>query len=144
MSSPIRRKGGGAKSRPIAEHLDFRILKRVHHAPPFEESWHEYLAFQGDQLVGRVSSFEVPLGSRDCWINDLWVDQKHRKKGLGQQLLKITLDNARTLSYERVLGELTPYDNVSQAAIERFYRGHGFEVVDNWEDTHKKVAILFL
>ncbi len=138
------KKGGGAKHKPIAEHLHFRIIKRVHHAPPYEESWHEYLAFEKDRLVGRVSSFEVPVGSKDCWINDLWVEQKQRGKGLGRELLKITVDNARAHGYERVLGELTPYDNTSTNSVHLLYRALGFEVVENWEDTHKEVAVLFL
>lgn len=140
--SPLMEKARGARRKPVAEHLNFRIVKRVYHAPPWSESWHEYLAFEGDRLVGRVSSFEVPPGSRECWLNDLWVEQKHRRKGLGRQLLKITLDNARAHGYERVLGELTPYDNTPMETVERFYREHGFEIVDNWEETGKKVAAL--
>jgi len=135
---------GGARRKPVAKHLDFHIVKRVHHVDPYERSWHEYLAFRGEVLVGRVSSFEVPPGSKECWINDLWVEKRHRKAGLGKELLKITIDNARSQGYERVMAELTPYDGTPLAAIERLCRDQGFDIVAEWEGAQKPVALLVL
>jgi GNAT superfamily N-acetyltransferase len=137
----LLKRAKGAQRVPVTQHLGLRIVRRFHRTPPYEESWHEYLAFEDEHLVGRVTSFEVPLGSKDCWINDLWVEQRHRGRGLGQELLKVTLENAKARGYERILAELTPYDGASPARVEGFFRSSGFEVVPNWESTSRAVAV---
>lgn len=142
--SGMSKRGGGARTRPVAERFNFNIVKREHHSLPYEDCWHEYLAFDGDRVVGRVASFEIPLGSKDCWINDLWVEREHRRKGIGRELLKKTMENAQAHDYRRIMGELVPYDNAPMRTVRQFYGALGFDMVDNWEDTQRSVAMLRL
>lgn len=143
-AQPGARKMEAPQRRAVTQHLGFRIVRRVHRTPPFDEAWHEYLAFDEEQLVGRVSALEAPLGSKECWIDDLWVDRIHRRSGLGSELLKVILLNAKARGYEKVVAELTPYDTTPGSVVEAFYQKHGFDIVEHWEGGASRVGILFL
>ena len=138
------KKSGGPEPGPVWEHSGFHVEKRAHNAPPYKDCWHEYLAFEEDEIVGRISAIENPPGSRDCWINDLWVEREYRGKGVGSELLMAIMEDARIRSYRRLMGYLTPYDKVPMETVKRFYRGFGFDMVDDWENGLRPVAMLNL
>ncbi|MBI2873086.1 MAG: GNAT family N-acetyltransferase [Chloroflexi bacterium] len=121
-----------------------KIRKRQFSIAPYKESWHEYEAFDGEHLVGRAVSFEAPRGSGDCWLHDLWIAPECRRSGVGSELLRETIENARAHHYLRMLGELRPYDGAPIDGLAAFFRCHGFIIDANWERTGKPVVMLLL
>ncbi|MEV8215273.1 GNAT family N-acetyltransferase [Leifsonia sp. NPDC077715] len=80
-------------------------------APEHEENG--YVAVDGDRIVGlaHVREFARPLeGDRGLFVDDLFVIEEERGKGVGGQLLQ----QARSLAEERGLGVvqwITAHDN---------------------------------
>ena len=120
------------------------IQKRFFNFAPYKELWHEFEAFEGEHLVGRIVCFEAPRGSGDYWLHDLWVDQGHRRSGVGSELLRTAIKIGSNWEYLRMLGELRAYDGVPQKTLEAFFRRHGFSIEERWGRTGKTVVLLML
>lgn len=128
----------------VSKALSFRINKRQFNVAPYKDSWHEFEAFDGEHLVGRIVCFEAPRRSGDCWIHDLWVAPDHRRSGVGSELLRLAIDTAQAHHYLRMLGELRPYDSSPQKQVEAFFQRHQFSIEENWDGTGKSVVLLML
>ena len=124
--------------------LTFSFRKRKFNLAPYRDSWHEFEAFEGERLVGRVVCFEAPRRSGDCWIHDLWVSHWHRQSGVGSELLTIAIEAARDRGYLRMLGELRPYDGETRKGAEDFFKYRGFQIEENWDQSGKTVVLLML
>lgn len=121
-----------------------QVRKRKFTVAPYKDSWHEYEAFEGDRLVGRLVCFEAPVKSRDCWIHDIWVEQAHRGHGIGTTLLRQAIKDAKAHGYVRLLGAFRAYDNSSEEALRKLVIREGFAVHDRWEATGQRVAVKVL
>ncbi|GEM_PF-3071852 len=124
--------------------LSLSIQKRKFGTAPYRDSWHEFEAFDGERLIGRLICFEAPRGSKDCWLHDLWVDPGYRRSGVGSKLIVQAVATAREHKYLRMLGEFRPYDRVSQKAVQGFFRRHGFNIDENWDGKGRAVVLLVL
>lgn len=61
-----------------------------------------YVATQGEELLGTVGLWRCDLISRQDlypWLAALYIDEKQRGRGLGEQLQKHVIDSARALGY---------------------------------------------
>ena len=128
----------------MATDMSFKFQKRTFGIAPYRESWHEFEAFDGEHLIGRIVCFEAPPGSRDCWIHDLWVEPAKRRSGLGSELLRLAIETANIQQYLRLLGEFRPYDEAPTHRVEAFFNRHGFAIESDWEGTGRSVAVRLL
>ncbi len=78
-----------------------------------------------DQIVGTLTLalFRIPTGLR-AWIEDVIVDEKARRKGIGEALCRAALERARQAGAKTV--DLT--SRPSREAANRLYQRLGFEL----------------
>jgi len=84
------------------------------------------VARQQGQVIGMVSllfSISTALGGRVALLEDMVVDQHHRGRGIGSQLLAFAINHARQQQVLRIT-LLTDHDNHS---AQRLYQQHGFQ-----------------
>lgn len=84
------------------------------------------VARQQGQVIGMVSllfSISTALGGRVALLEDMVVDQHHRGRGIGSQLLAFAINHARQQQVRRIT-LLTDHDNHS---AQRLYQQHGFQ-----------------
>jgi GNAT superfamily N-acetyltransferase len=77
-----------------------------------------------DAVVGTVAL--EPHHSSDCELRKMYLDARHRRRGLGKYLLTHTLHRAAALGYRRVLAGTTAVLKEAIALYEQF----GFQHVD--------------
>jgi ribosomal protein S18 acetylase RimI-like enzyme len=68
------------------------------------------------------------------WIDQIVVDEKHRRKGIGQALLDYIVDKAKTKGYWKVSLIVSASDTAAIA----FYEKYGFHAVGRMKDEIKK------
>jgi GNAT superfamily N-acetyltransferase len=77
-----------------------------------------------DGIVGTVAL--EPHHSADCELRKMYLDSRHRRRGLGKYMLMHTIHRARALGYCRVLAGTTAVLKEAIALYEQF----GFKYVD--------------
>ena len=109
----------------------------VHKIPPVSEELHELIQSESstllaarypdenDAIAGILSLiiYRVPTGIR-CIIEDVIVDEKMRRLGIGAALIRYAMDLARESGAEGV--SLT--SNSQREAANHFYQSLGFEL----------------
>ena len=83
-----------------------------------------YKALYDDELIGFIAG-EVRLGSRIGWIATVCVHPDYRRRGIGEQLIRMAEDE---MGQPRV--RLTVRES-NQAAI-NLYRVNGYVQIDRW------------
>lgn len=73
-------------------------------------------------------SFHEESGSKLISIDLLWVDESHRRRGLGTKLLLAAIHLADMLNLPI---ELQARGDIDQNALVRFYASHGFIVTND-------------
>ena len=73
-------------------------------------------------MVSLLYSISTAEGGPVCWLEDMFVREDCRKRGLGSRLLQFALDDARSSGFLRV-SLLTDASNAPAQAI---YRRNGF------------------
>jgi ribosomal protein S18 acetylase RimI-like enzyme len=85
-----------------------------------------YAAKVGDRFVGYVSSAKIPKpDKRKCtiYIDELWVAEEHRKKGIAKRLLNKVFEETKHIETWKVR-LVVNNDNIS---ARRLYRSLGFD-----------------
>jgi GNAT superfamily N-acetyltransferase len=88
-----------------------------------------WVAVDGDEVVGGIAidgSGEPDAARLRCFI----VDDAHRGKGLGEQLMRTALDFCRTSGHRRVF--LTTFAGLD--AARKLYERHGFVLTEERPD----------
>jgi ribosomal protein S18 acetylase RimI-like enzyme len=82
---------------------------------------------ENKKLIGMLSLvlFPIPSGMR-CWIEDVVIDQHHRRKRLGQTIMNYAIDYAREKGATTI--DLT--SRPSRIEANEMYRRMGFEKRD--------------
>ena len=87
------------------------------------------------EMEGEVVSYcnlrAWPVGG---WIDQIVVDEKHRRKGIGQALLDYIVDKAKTKGYWKISLIVSASDTAAIA----FYEKYGFQAVGRMKDEIKK------
>lgn len=85
---------------------------------------HLFIIYCGQEIAGMLTLgiYSSPTG-RKAWIEDVVVDQKHRGKGLGRQLVQ------HAINYTRKLAPITLMltSNPARTEANALYRSEGFE-----------------
>ncbi|HWR82346.1 MAG TPA: GNAT family N-acetyltransferase [Candidatus Deferrimicrobium sp.] len=68
------------------------------------------------------------------WIDQIVVDEKHRRKGIGQALIDYIVDKAK----EKEFWKISLIVSASDTAATAFYEKYGFEAVGRMKDEIKK------
>jgi ribosomal protein S18 acetylase RimI-like enzyme len=68
------------------------------------------------------------------WIDQIVVDEKHRRQGIGQSLLDYIVDQARTKEFWKISLIVSASDTAALA----FYEKYGFEAVGRMKDEIKR------
>ncbi len=92
---------------------------------------HVIIAFEADTPVGFALyfyNFSTFKGKKGLYLEDLYVDEKYRKKGYGKQLIKYLIAHAARTNCGRM--EWTCLD-WNQKAID-FYLALGAKPMDDW------------
>jgi [ribosomal protein S18]-alanine N-acetyltransferase len=86
---------------------------------------HHYLVARDD--TGAVAGYAglAVLSPDEAWINNLAVRRDAQRRGIGRALLEALLAEAARARVSRVLLEVA----ATNAAAQKLYAGHGFEVV---------------
>jgi ribosomal protein S18 acetylase RimI-like enzyme len=66
--------------------------------------------------------FSVEFGGRTGFIDELFVDVAHRRRGVGKTALRLATEQAASLGARVLFLEATP----TNEAADRLYRGAGF------------------
>ena len=112
-------------------------------APERPELEAEVTALIGDQAAGALLVAEeeggivgvlgaswqraIHVPGRYATIQDLWVDQDWRSRGIGAELVAALMERARAEGAPRIEVGLPREDFVALEQTEAFYRGVGFE-----------------
>jgi len=68
------------------------------------------------------------------WIDQIVVDEKHRRQGIGQALLDYIVDQAKTKGFWKISLIVSASDTIALA----FYEKYGFEAVGRMKDEIKR------
>jgi GNAT superfamily N-acetyltransferase len=89
------------------------------------------------QEVGHIlTSQEIISGNKKTQIEDFYVQESERDRGIGGRLLKEANDDAWNKGSKEIYGHLTVRDAPDANArdkLGRFYEKHGYEVIWNQE-----------
>jgi|SRR5580700_4807436 GNAT superfamily N-acetyltransferase len=88
-----------------------------------------YVAETGSETVGTASMLLMPHVTYDCrptaFIEAVLVAESHRRRGVGQLIVKRILDDARAASCRKV--QLLSHKRHASDGAHEFYRSLGFE-----------------
>ena len=89
-----------------------------------DDACHLFIIYCGQEIAGMLTLgvYSSPTG-RKAWIEDVVVDQKHRGKRLGRQLVQYAIEYTRKLSPITLM--LT--SNPARTEANALYRSEGFE-----------------
>ena len=85
---------------------------------------HLYVAIEEEEVAGMLTlgCYHSPTG-RKAWIEDVVVDVAYRDRGIGAELVRHAIDEARRMGIEQLM--LT--SNPLREAANRLYQRMGFE-----------------
>ncbi|HUB87789.1 MAG TPA: GNAT family N-acetyltransferase [Verrucomicrobiae bacterium] len=89
------------------------------------EVGHIFCAVAGDDIVGMVSllfTVSTAEGGRAAWLEDMVVHPVRRGRGIGEQLLREAIKDARASGCSRI----TLLTDGSNGSAQRFYERAGF------------------
>lgn len=88
--------------------------------------WHDravcYVAFDGDEPGGMATCFLCPQVPRRAYVTAAWVDSRHRRHGLGRQLI----DEACTWAAARGADHVRLWVDETNPTAAEFYLAIGF------------------
>ncbi len=86
-----------------------------------------FVALEGEEIIGTITLIMSPaLSGKRGWIQDVFVDDNHRSKGVGTLLVKKLLEMAKKEGIHHI--DLT--SNPTRVAANRLYESLGFEKRD--------------
>ena len=100
--------------------LDEEVIRELIASPHS----HLYVAIEAEEVAGMLTlgCYHSPTG-RKAWIEDVVVDAAYRDRGIGAELVRHAIDEARRLGVEQLM--LT--SNPMREAANRLYQRMGFE-----------------
>ena len=100
--------------------LDEEVIRELIASPHS----HLYVAIEEEEVAGMLTlgCYHSPTG-RKAWIEDVVVDVAYRDRGIGAELVRHAIDEARRLGVEQLM--LT--SNPMREAANRLYQRMGFE-----------------
>jgi len=84
-----------------------------------------YFIKMGEERVGYViltRYHSVEKGGLTIYIDELYVEDRYRKKGIGGKVMSEIMQLARTLGAKTLWVQTEPYNKAAQS----FFTGHGF------------------
>lgn len=84
-----------------------------------------YFIKMGEERVGYViltKYHSVEKGGVTIYIDELYVEDRHRKKGIGGKVMEEIMQLARTLGAKTLWAQTETYNKAAQS----FFQGHGF------------------
>lgn len=84
-----------------------------------------YFIQMGDERVGYViltKYHSVEKGGLTIYIDELYVEDRYRKKGIGGRVMEEVLQMARMLGAKTLWAQTETYNKSAQS----FFKGHGF------------------
>ncbi len=84
-----------------------------------------YFIQMGDERVGYViltKYHSVEKGGLTIYIDELYVEDRYRKKGIGGRVMEEILQMARMLGAKTLWAQTETYNKAAQS----FFKGHGF------------------
>ena len=113
---------------PVPAGFDEKRRRRIFGEFVSDESLgRAWIIWDGDKAVGYVVltlGFSFEYGGRDAFIDELYVDEKHRGRGIGRQMMDFVAEQAREMGVNAVHLEAT---HNNEPAIE-LYRRAGYFV----------------
>ena len=79
-----------------------------------------------NQEIGRVGVYLIRNESNNCYyalIEDLFVNEEHRRKGYGKQLMLVAIEEAKKQNCAWIISN----SRYSREEIHQFYQNLGFE-----------------
>lgn len=110
---------------PFDEHLSRQNLTLLIETPSLGRIW---LIKMGEEIVGYIVlafGFSFEYKGKNAFIEELFISNKHRNKGIGSSALQFVIDQARILGVKTLHLEAEKHNDVANA----MYRKVGF--VDN-------------
>lgn len=100
--------------------LDEEVIRELIASPHS----HLYVAIEAEEIAGMLTlgCYPSPTG-RKAWIEDVVVDAAYRDRGIGAELVRHAIDEARRMGVEQLM--LT--SNPLREAANRLYQRMGFE-----------------
>ena len=86
-----------------------------------------YFIKQGEERIGYViltRYHSVEKGGLTIYIDELYVEEKFRRNGVGRQILGLIKDIAREMGAKNLWAQTEPYNDGAQA----FFESEGFRV----------------
>ena len=106
--------------------IRYEIFSEIYKSKLEDNNSYYIVAVEDDKIVGvLISEIQVKIhrAKKQCFVDDLIVDENYRNRGIGRQLLQNAVDYAKDQDCEVI--ELTSYrDNVN---AHRFYENNGFK-----------------
>ncbi len=84
-----------------------------------------YFINRGEERVGYViltRYHSVEKGGLTIYIDELYVEDRYRKKGIGGKVMEEIMQLARTLGAKTLWAQTETYNKAAQS----FFKGHGF------------------
>ena len=100
-----------------AIYSDFKKIEVRDGVAQCEPIRHQYTAQEDDEVIGFVSGL---VYHKWLYLTDLWVEESHRREGLGTKLLRLLEEKAAGLGIEHI------YTWTSGFINPRFYESRGY------------------
>lgn len=104
---------------------DFKKIEKQDGVPEANSKRYQFIAEEDGEVIGYVSGL-----TNHKWftLTDLWVDENHRRKGLGAQLLKMIEEKVKSIGIEHVYTWTSGFNNP------KFYEKQGYKAFTVLED----------
>jgi ribosomal protein S18 acetylase RimI-like enzyme len=113
---------------PFDEPAAHRALEKMLRDQSFGRVW---LVYDGEQAIGYVVltlGYSLEYHGRDAFIDELYIRESHRGKGIGAQVVQFVEETCRTLEVQALHLEVERANTKAQA----FYHKVGFQDHDRY------------
>ena len=114
----------------LFEKLPEKMTNSVSQIENDKELFNCFIAETNDTIIGYTTYFYAYYSwiGKSLYLDDLYVTQKHRNKGLGKKLLNIVINIAKENNCKKVRWQVSSWNKNAQ----NFYKNIGAEI-DNIE-----------
>ena len=114
----------------LFEKLPEKMTNSVSQIENDKELFNCFIAETNDTIIGYTTYFYAYYSwiGKSLYLDDLYVTQKHRNKGLGKKLLNIVINIAKENNCKKVRWQVSSWNKNAQ----NFYKNIGAEI-DNVE-----------
>lgn len=111
--------------------IENKVHKALHELINSNSIGRVWLIYLGNKAIGYVVlcfSYSLISYGQDGMIDEFYIEEEHRNKGIGTQVLKLVIRNSKKLGLKSLYMEVNKLNNTAQ----KLYKKLNFKARDNY------------